>query len=72
MPSPMDGVTIERRMREAVTEISHLEEYDYVVVNDDFHRALGDLQSVIRSERLRTDVQKRRLAAELSGLMAPE
>ncbi len=38
---------IQRRMAEAKAELSHCDEFDYVVVNDDFDTALGDLQAVI-------------------------
>src|SRR3990170_1512233 len=34
---------IERRMREAVAEMSHYQEFDHLVVNDDFNAALEDL-----------------------------
>ena len=39
---------IARRMREAVSEMSHYKEFDHVVVNDDFNAALKDLQVIIR------------------------
>jgi guanylate kinase len=42
--------TIARRMRDAVSEMSHYGEFDYVVVNDDFDAALGDLQCILRGE----------------------
>ncbi|WMY95907.1 MAG: guanylate kinase [Arsenophonus sp.] len=45
--------TIHKRMSQAVDEIRHYKEYDYVIINDDFNTALKDLQSIIRSERLR-------------------
>lgn len=38
---------IQRRMGEARAELSHCEEFDYVVINDDFATALADLQAVI-------------------------
>ncbi|HSD95543.1 MAG TPA: guanylate kinase [Sulfuricaulis sp.] len=41
---------IARRMREAVSEMSHYKEFDHVVVNDDFETALKDLQAIIRGE----------------------
>jgi guanylate kinase len=41
---------IERRMREAVSEMSHYREFDYLVVNDDFEQALADLQAILRGE----------------------
>jgi len=41
---------IAQRMREAVSEMSHYQEFDHVVVNDDFEAALKDLQAVIRGD----------------------
>ncbi|MGE5241922.1 MAG: guanylate kinase [Bacteroidota bacterium] len=53
--------TIARRMREAVSEMSHYKEFDHVVVNDDFDAALNDLKAIIRGEGsprpLRVDIQ---------------
>jgi guanylate kinase len=60
--------TIQRRMRDARAEISHWNEFDFVVVNDDFEKALADLQSIIRQGRpLRDDEdkQKREILAHL-------
>ena len=39
---------IERRFRDAVTDISHWQEFDYVVVNDDFTHALAALTDIRR------------------------
>ncbi len=44
---------IERRMRDAVAEMSHWQEYDYVIVNDDFDVAARALVAVFRAARLR-------------------
>jgi guanylate kinase len=41
---------IARRMREAVSEMSHYKEFDHLVVNDDFNAALADLQAIIRGD----------------------
>ena len=41
------------RMRQARDEMSHFDEYDYLVVNDDFDLALADLVCLARAERLR-------------------
>ena len=46
-----DPDVIERRMRDARAEISHWDEFEYVVVNDDFEAALEDMQSIIRHGR---------------------
>jgi guanylate kinase len=59
---------IERRLTEAAEECRHAVEFDYLVVNDDFDQALGELLSIVRSQRLRMDVQKQRHAQLLAGL----
>jgi len=48
---------IKRRLRDAVGDMSHWKEFDYVVVNDDFARALEDLTRIVdsRGEQLRAD-----------------
>jgi guanylate kinase len=38
---------IERRMREATSEMSHYPEFDHIVVNDDFEQALADLKAIL-------------------------
>jgi guanylate kinase len=48
---------IARRLRDAVGDIRHCIEFDYVVVNDRFEKALRDLVSIVagRGESLRRD-----------------
>lgn len=41
------------RMNKAKAEISHYNEYDYLIVNDDFDVALMDFKAIIRAERLK-------------------
>jgi guanylate kinase len=41
---------IARRLADSVTEMSHWSEFRYVVVNDDFHRALAELVAIVRGE----------------------
>ncbi len=43
---------IARRLRDAVAEMSHYREFDYLVVNDDFEAAVEDLRSIVRGRRL--------------------
>jgi guanylate kinase len=38
---------IERRLRDAVGDMSHWREFDYVVVNDDFENAVNDLMRIV-------------------------
>jgi guanylate kinase len=47
---------IARRLRDAVGDMSHYAEFDYVVVNDDFETALDDLARIVaeRAQDLRT------------------
>lgn len=47
-----DSAVIEKRMAEAVSELSHYPEADYLVVNDRFEEALADLRAVVRASRL--------------------
>ena len=39
---------IARRLGDSVSDMSHCREFDYIVVNDDFERAVGDLQIILR------------------------
>jgi len=43
---------VARRMAEANNEISRWSEYDYVIVNDDLDKALGQLEAIVAAERL--------------------
>lgn len=60
---------IERRMREAVNEMSHYVEYDYLVINDDFAHALEDLKSIFRANQLQQESQQRRHTGLLRELL---
>ena len=46
---------IARRLKNALEEIPHWQEYDYVVINDDLDRAFQEVKSVLVAERLRQD-----------------
>lgn len=48
-----DAATINRRLQTALTEIRHWQDYDYVLVNDDLDRCFGELQAILRAERLK-------------------
>ena len=61
---------IERRMAAATTEISHYREFDYLVVNDEFERAVEALRLIVRAGRLRTPAQSARHEALIRGLLA--
>ncbi len=61
---------IEQRMREAVSEMSHYVEYDYLVINDDFATALDDLKAIFRANQLQQLSQQQRFSDLLSQLLA--
>ena len=60
---------IERRMRDAVSEMSHYVEFDYLVINDDFDHALHDLKAIFQANRLLQKPQQQRHAGLLSELL---
>lgn len=61
---------IAKRMQQAKSEISHVTEYDYVLVNDDFQQCLKDLQQVVLGQRLTLQKQQQRQQALLTELLA--
>ncbi len=61
--------TIRQRMREAVGEMSHYDEADYLLVNDEFEHTLADLEAIIRANRLRLDSQAMRLRELITELL---
>ncbi|PKM29751.1 MAG: guanylate kinase [Gammaproteobacteria bacterium HGW-Gammaproteobacteria-11] len=65
-----DLQVIEKRMAQAVDEISHYVEYDFLVINDEFHIALDDLKAIMRNGRLSQPLQQRRYQALLSALLS--
>ena len=44
-----DELIIKKRMQDAENQMSHFNEFDYLVINDDFSAALADLKSIISS-----------------------
>jgi guanylate kinase len=48
---------IGRRLASAREEISHVGEYDYVIINDELDEALQDLKCIVHAERLRMTKQ---------------
>jgi guanylate kinase len=61
---------IERRLHNSREEIAHAQEFDYIIVNDGFDDALGDLQAIVRAVRQRSQLQWRRHEALIAGLLA--
>ncbi len=60
---------IDHRMAQAVEEMSHYIESDFLVVNNDFEQALAELRAIITSQRLRTPRQSAVLSELLNELL---
>jgi len=58
------------RMAEAVSEMSHYNEFDYIIVNDVFDTALLELKSVFESNRLTLSRQSEEHQGMISQLLA--
>ena len=61
--------TIDVRMRAARDEMSHWDEADYLIINDQFDSALEALQALVRSLRLRTGQQQSALQNHIEDLL---
>lgn len=62
--------TIASRMQAARSEMSHYDEYDFVVINEQFDRALDELVAIFTARRLAAAAQARRQAELIQGLLA--
>jgi guanylate kinase len=50
-----DAKTIRKRLANALEEIGHWKEYDYVLVNKDLNRSYSDLRAIVAAERARRE-----------------
>lgn len=62
--------TILRRLADSRGEMSHAPEFDYIVINQDFERAVDDLLAIVRAQRLRRVAQLARHEALMASLLA--
>ncbi len=60
---------IDGRMKEALDEISHYNEADYLIINDDFDTAKRELKSIVVAARKRTEIQSERHSKLLQELL---
>ncbi len=63
-----DDAVIERRMRDAYAEMSHYNDAQYLVVNEDFDRARFDLETIIHSQALTLERQTLRHQSLIDSL----
>lgn len=60
---------IEKRLRNARTEIQQWPNFDYIVVNDDLQGAFADLQAILRAERKKRERIATGTEAFVAGLL---
>ena len=63
---------IEQRLIAAREEMRHCGEFDYVIMNQDFARAVDDLSAIVRAARLTAPRQQVRHAKALAELLNPD
>ena len=64
-----DSDVIAKRMQAAQNEMSHYNEYDYLVINDDFEHALSELKSILVAQRQKIERQMAKHENLLSDLL---
>ena len=62
------GETIELRLSNAAHEMSYAQNFDFIIVNETFERALFDLKAVVHAQRLRYAAQRRNRAGIFQAL----
>jgi guanylate kinase len=60
---------VQRRMKDAQAEISHWDEFDFLIINEIFDQALGELHSIIRSGKLRQPYDQKQYGEILAELL---
>lgn len=63
--------TIQRRMNQAVEEMSHFAEFDFLVINDNFNTALAELAAIVVAQRQRLAYQVARNGLRIQDLLQP-
>ncbi|OBX07040.1 guanylate kinase [Gallibacterium genomosp. 3] len=58
------------RMKKAISEMSHYDEYDYLIINDDFDQALNEIKVILKAEKLKVGRQVQRHQLLMSQLLA--
>lgn len=61
---------IAKRMQQAQSEMSHYNEYDFVLINDDFEQTLNDFEQIVLAHRLQTVNIESKCSDLISQLLA--
>ncbi len=62
---------IETRLQNAAIEVAQVQQFDFVIINELFDRALFDLKAIIHSQRLKFSAQRRARAETFKALHIP-
>ena len=62
---------IELRLQNAAIEVAQVHQFDFVIINELFDRALFDLKAIIHSQRLKFSAQRRARAETFKALNIP-
>ena len=62
---------IELRLENAATEMAQAQEFDFVIINELFERAVFDLKTIVHAQRLKFSAQKRARADTFNALHIP-
>ena len=63
------AAVISRRMLDAVSEMSHYGDFDYLIINDDFYKALDELAAIFTANRLVMSQQQQRHQGLITQLL---
>ncbi len=63
--------TIELRLKNAAEEVAHVGQFDFVIINEMFDRALFDLKAIAHAQRLKIAAQRRARADTFRALNIP-
>jgi len=61
---------IAQRLANAREEMSHYNEFDYVIVNEHFDAAVSELRAIFQAQRLKCPAQQERHSALIGHLLA--
>jgi len=59
---------IEVRLKNAATEVTQVHQFDFVIINELFDRALFDLKAIVHAQRLKFSAQRRARAETFKAL----
>lgn len=66
-----NAATIDLRLRNAALEVAQVHQFDFVIINDSFDRALFDLKAIVHAQRLKLSAQRRARAQTFRLLNIP-